>query len=212
MQQALLSFRKAGGGVTVIGRHSIGADAVLPDNIGGGRSIAGHLLAKGHRKIAIASGWQGLTTVVDRLTGIDQALQDVGLTLAELPIVETVFTREGGRHAAQTILAENPDITAILALSDDMAIGVLSTLRSRGIPVPAQVSVVGFDDVSIAQDVSPGLTTIQLPLAQMGADAVRLVLKQRSDPTRPRRKTAEHRLVVRDSTGPVRLEPDIPDA
>ena len=81
-----------------------------------------------------------------------------------------------------------------------MAMGVLSTLRSRRVPVPARMSVVGFDDVSVAADLAPSLTTIRLPMTEMGRTALTLALKPRT--TRPRRRPTGHLLVVRDSTGP----------
>ena len=82
-----------------------------------------------------------------------------------------------------------------------MAMGVLSTLRAARIPVPERMSVVGFDDVSVAADLAPSLTTVRLPMTDMGRMALAMALKPR--PTRPRRRSTGHALVVRDSTGPV---------
>jgi LacI family transcriptional regulator len=81
-----------------------------------------------------------------------------------------------------------------------MAIGVLSTLRAHGVSVPDQLSVTGFDDVAVAADLAPSLTTVRLPMAEMGRLALTLALKPRS--SRFRRKSTGHELVVRDSTGP----------
>jgi len=198
-QQALEVFTHAGGRVAVIGRRRVKADAVLPDNVGGGRSIARHVLSLGHRDIAVAAGSRRLTTVVDRLAGVDEALDDVGMSLADVPVIEADFTRDGGVAVAETVLEKHPRTTAIMALNDDMAIGVLSALRAHGIAVPGEISVSGFDDVAVAQDLSPSLTTIELPMAEMGELALKLALKPPA--TRPRRRTAPHRLVVRDSTG-----------
>jgi LacI family transcriptional regulator len=196
----LQAYAASGGRVAVIGRHHLGADAVLPDNRGGGRSIAEHVLSLGHRRIAFATGSRALTTVADRLAGVSEALAAYGLSLEKLPVIEAEFTREGGKKAAQRILDEHPDVTAVIALNDDMAIGVLSVLRARRIPVPDQISVAGFDDVAVAEDLSPSLTTVHLPMAAMGEQALTLALKEPS--SRPRRSTAGHRLVVRDSTAP----------
>jgi LacI family transcriptional regulator len=196
----LAAFQEHGGRVAVVGRHTISADAVLPANEAGGRAITEHVLSLGHRRIAVAAGTERLTTVADRLAGVASALEGEGLRLADLPVVQTDFTRDGGRTATEQILRDHPDTTAILALNDAMAIGVLSTLRSRGISVPEQISVGGFDDVSVAADLAPSLTTIRLPMFEMGQLALSMALKDRS--TRPRRKTTGHSLVVRDSTGP----------
>ncbi|MFC3505661.1 LacI family DNA-binding transcriptional regulator [Micromonospora krabiensis] len=196
----LSAYQNLGGRVAVIGRHSLGADAVLPDNEAGGRVLAEHLLGLGHRRIAVAAGTEGLTTVADRLAGVAAALQRHGLDLADLAVVHTDFTREGGRLAAERILAEHPGTTAIVALNDAMAMGVLAVLRAHRIPVPERMSVVGFDDVSVAADLAPSLTTVRLPMTDMGRMALALALKPRT--TRPRRRSTGHTLVVRDSTGP----------
>ncbi|MER7334661.1 MULTISPECIES: LacI family DNA-binding transcriptional regulator [unclassified Micromonospora] len=197
----LAEFQSQGGRVAVIGRHALGVDAVLPDNEAGGRALAEHLLDLGHRHIAVAAGTAGLTTVADRLAGVATALRQRGLSLDGLPVVHCDFTRDGGRVAAERILRDHPRTTAIIALNDAMAIGVLSTLRAHRIPVPERMSVVGFDDVSVAADLAPSLTTIRLPMTDMGRMALSLALKPRS--TRPRRRSTGHLLVVRDSSGPV---------
>ncbi|WBB67997.1 LacI family DNA-binding transcriptional regulator [Micromonospora sp. WMMD812] len=196
----LSAYQNLGGRVAVIGRHSLGADAVLPDNEAGGRALAEHLLALGHRRIAVAAGTEGLTTVADRMAGVASALQRHGLDLGDLPVVHTDFTREGGRVAAEQILSDHPATTAIIALNDAMAMGVLAVLRAHRISVPDRMSVVGFDDVSVAADLAPSLTTVRLPMTDMGRMALALALKPRS--TRPRRRSTGHTLVVRDSTGP----------
>jgi LacI family transcriptional regulator len=199
---ALDAFQEAGGRVAVIGRHSFTADAVRPDNEAGGRALAEHVLALGHRRIAFAAGPPALTTIVDRLAGAAAALERHGLSLDALPVVETDFTRDGGEAAGHQILRDHPDVTAIVALNDAMAIGVLSALRSHGVAVPDAISVAGFDDVSVAADLAPSLTTVRLPMARMGEWALEMALKPRA--ARARRKPTGHELVVRDSTGPAR--------
>jgi LacI family transcriptional regulator len=197
-RRELHAFQETGGRVAVIGRHHLGTDAVLPDNVAGGRSIAAHLLSLGHRRIAFAVGSRVLTTVADRLDGAGQALAEVGLSIDDLPIVESAFTREGGKEATQRILEAHPEVTAVVALNDDMAIGVLAALRARGVTVPTEISVAGFDDVAVAEYLSPGLTTVRLPMAEMGEQALILALKPRS--ARPRKRPTGHSLVVREST------------
>ena len=199
-REELAAFQAAGGRVAVIGRHFVGADAVRPDNEAAGRAVAGHVLSLGHRAIAVTGGPLRLTTVVDRLAGVAAALERAGLSLDDLPVVETDFTRDGGQAAAEQILREHPDVTAIIALNDAMAIGVLSALRSAGVSVPNAVSVAGFDDVPVAADLAPSLTTVRLPMAQMGEWALAMALKPGA--ARPRRKSTGHELIVRDSTGP----------
>ncbi len=200
----LSAFQRQGGRVAVIGRHALGVDAVLPDNEAGGLALGNHLLDLGHRAIGVAAGTEALTTVADRLAGVAAAMRGHGLSMADLTVVHGDFTREGGRVAAEQIMREHPETTAIIALNDAMAMGVLSMLRELRIPVPEKVSVVGFDDVSVAADLAPGLTTIRLPMTDMGRMALEMALKPQ--PARPRRRSTGHQLVVRDSTAPVRAE------
>ena len=203
MKAQVQGFEAAGGRVAVIGRHpQLGVDAVVPANVEGGRAIAEHLLQLGHRRIAVSAGSRRLATIADRLAGVEQALGAHGLALRDLPLVEAEFTLDGGKKAARRILDENPDVTAILALNDDMAVGVLSVLGERGIAVPGDVSVTGFDDVTVAGHLSPALTTVHLPMKEMGRQALELALLPRAG--RARRRTAEQKLMVRASTAEVR--------
>lgn len=135
-----------------------------------------------------------MTAVADRIEGAHAAIA-AGLDPASVPVLEEAFTRDGGRACARRVLAEHPGTTAVVALDDDMAINVLAELRSAG------VSVTGFDDVAAAGDLAPGLTTVQLPMAEMGAKALALALKPPS--ARPRRTRLPATLVARGSTGPV---------
>jgi LacI family transcriptional regulator len=98
---------------------------------------------------------------------------------------------ESGSHEA-----ERP--TAFVATNDLMALGVLAELRSRGIEVPGRISVVGFDDIDVAADLSPALTTVRLPMAEIGAAAMGLLLDPPS--STPRLLATSHELVVREST------------
>lgn len=202
--RVLLDFQNSGGRVAVIGRHHLSADAVLPDNAPAGKAIGAHVLGLGHRRIGVLAGSPALTTVADRLAGIDMSLHALGLSLADLPVIHTAFTRDGGAAGAERLLAEHPDVTAIIALNDAMAIGVLSVLRSRGVAVPGHISVAGFDDVTVAADLAPSLTTVRLPMTGMGATALTMALKPPS--ARRRRKHTGHELMARDSTGPVRTD------
>jgi LacI family transcriptional regulator len=196
----LLAFRSAGGRVALIGRHGIPVDAVLPDNHTGGRTASRHLLELGHRRIAVVAGPANLTTVADRLAGVTAEAGDWGLGPGDLAVEYDAFSRDGGVAATRRVLERTPAPTAILALTDVMAMGALAVLREAGRKVPGEISVMGFDDVPVAADLAPALTTIRLPMADMGAIALELTL--RPPATRPRRRRTGHELVVRDSTAP----------
>lgn len=190
--EVLARYGDNGGRVAVIGRHELDADAVLPANEAGGRAAAEHLRQLGHRRVAVAAGPASLTTVEDRLAGIRSVFGEA------MVVVRADFTGQGGRTATATVVAEHPDVTAIMALNDAMAIGVLSELRDAGTAVPEAMSVVGFDDVSVASSLAPALTTVRLPMAEMGRAALAMVLEPPS--AKPRRTRVDAELVVRAST------------
>lgn len=198
--EELLDYQRHGGRVAVIGRHHLRCDAVMPDNLDGGRTIAEHLLDLGHRRIGVVAGPAVLTTIADRLEGLRTRLAEGDVVLADDAVAFHEFTRAGGLAGAAQLLDAHPDLTAIVALNDAMALGVLAALRDRGRAVPDDVSVIGFDDIQVAADVAPALTTIRLPMDEMGAAAIQMALKPAA--ARPRRKTTRHDLIVRASTGP----------
>jgi LacI family transcriptional regulator len=194
---ALVGVEASGGRAVLIGRHRAGVDSVLPDNVGGARLMGKHLLELGHRNIAVVAGPPHLTTIEDRLSGFRSALEDGGVDLPQSRIVATDFTRDGGYEGTARLLESDPETTAIFALNDAMAIGVLTALRDHGAAVPDDISVVGFDDIPIARDLTPALTTIRLPMDIMGARAMQLALRRQAKD--PRRITTDATLITRDS-------------
>ncbi|MEU6710393.1 LacI family DNA-binding transcriptional regulator [Nonomuraea sp. NPDC046802] len=196
----LRSFTAAGGRAAVIGRHHLQVDAVLPDNAGGGATLMRHLLELGHRRLGVLGGPANLTTVEDRLAGLRTAATAAGLDWRAVPVVHGDFTREGGAEATARLMRAHPGLTAVVALNDPMAVGALSWLLNGGHRVPEEISVAGFDDVPVARDVYPALTTIRLPMLAMGRQALELVLQPPA--ARPRRRRTRHELVVRASTAP----------
>lgn len=194
MAETLSDFVLAGGRAAVIGRHHLPVDSVLPDNRGAGTSVGRHLAQLGHRRIGVVAGPLDLNTVADRIAGLNDGTSGAD---AELAVVSHRFTREGGISGARELL--NRDVTAIVGLNDAMAIGILSELRRNGIRVPEDVSVAGFDDIAVAADVAPSLTTARIPMFDMGRHAVELILRPPTD--EPRIIATTHELIVRRSTG-----------
>lgn len=198
----LEAFTGAGGRVVLIGRHHVAGDAVVPDNVGGARAMTAALIGLGHRRIGVISGPSLLTTTHDRLTGVRSALHEAGLTLPPAQIAEADFSRDGGCQATLELLARAPEITAIFALNDTMAVGALAALRERGIAVPDAISVAGFDDIAMTRDTMPTLSTVHVPMAEMGAQAMELALAAHESHWR-----VEHvatKLVLRASTATAR--------
>lgn len=198
----LQAFEATGGRVALVGRHELPVDAILPDNRGGAREMGRYLLSLGHRRIGVISGPTTLTTVEDRLTGLREALAEGGVELSPSRVAEGDFSRDGGHEATYELLDTDPELTAIFALNDSMAIGALAALRARGVHVPEDVSVVGFDDIPQTVDVTPSLTTVRLDMEGMGALAMDLALREPA--ARPRRRRMTSELVMRDSTWQLR--------
>ncbi|MFI2665242.1 LacI family DNA-binding transcriptional regulator [Micromonospora carbonacea] len=200
LNEKLAAYEATGGRVAVIGRHDHFGDAVMPANTTGGELIGRELLRLGHRRVGVVAGPRVLTTITDRLTGLRRTLAEQGVELPDDRIRYADFDRDGGARAAAELLDASPAPTAIVALNDSMAVGALALLRERGVRVPEDVSVLGFDDMPIAADVTPALTTVRLPLVEMGVRAMTLAL----DPANgsPRVETLPAELVRRGSTGP----------
>lgn len=194
------AFEDGGGRVVCVSYHGVAMDAVLPDNRQGGRDITQLLLDLGHRRIGVVSGPPQLLTVRHRLDGAREALAEAGVELPDSAVVAGDFSREGGHAAALRLLERAPDVTAIFALNDLMARGVLIALQALGRRVPDDISVVGFDDLPVAEDTSPRLTTVRLPLEEIGAQAMRLVLEPAVERRRTERVVGD--VIVRESTGP----------
>jgi LacI family transcriptional regulator len=190
--------------VVVIDRdvHLPGADAVLYDNEGGSVAATRHLLALGHTKIAFVAGPPAVQPAAERLRGFRRALVEAGLDDGR--VVEADFHYPGGRDAAARLLATGAAPTAIFAANDLMAAGVLRELAARGIQVPDDISVVGFDDAPLAEMVSPTVTTVRQPLQQMAETALALLLARiGGDGRRSSRHVLPTELIVRESSGPV---------
>jgi len=186
LEEELGAFAESGGRVVAIGGHGNNFDTVSVDNFGGGQQAASHLASLGHKEVGVVTGPSTLASVQARLSGF-------GSVLAPRAVVEGDFTREGGRVSTLELLGR-ADVTAIFALNDLMAVGALAALRERG---REEVSVVGFDDLPVAVDVTPALTTVRLDLMAIGASAMELVLGEHEP---GRTVAAPASLVVRGST------------
>ncbi|MFD6713820.1 LacI family transcriptional regulator [Micromonospora sp. TSRI0369] len=200
----LTPYLDGGGRVAVVSRHrTLKVDSVLPENRAGAAALARALLGLGHRRFAVLSGPPELTTVADRLGGFRDELAAAGVTLAPAAVVEAEFTRDGGYQAMTELLGRGLDATCVFALTDVMAVGAYAALRDHGLSVPGDVSVAGFDDIPIVRDLTPPLTTVALPLRQLGEKAMELALTE--NPGRRRRITRlPAEVVLRASTAPAR--------
>jgi DNA-binding LacI/PurR family transcriptional regulator len=190
--------------------HVPGVDTVEVDNRQGGLDATSFLIEQGHRAIATITGPLAWPHARDRLASFRVALRRAGLS-ADPALVERCrdWGPESGRAAAARLLQASSSFTAIFAQSDLLALGAITELRARGLRVPDDVSVMGYDDIPVASFVDPPLTTIRQPMRQVGARAVTVLLDKiaaiRSHATsRPGRHLLRAELVVRQSAAPPR--------
>lgn len=175
--------------------------AVVPDSHAGTCLGVRHLVELGHRDLVHVGGPVQVSTGVVRRTAFDEALAEYGLTGENEP-AERHTEREGYR-VAQALLDRVPGATAIIAANDRLALGAIDALRDRGLDCPADVSVVGFNDMPYADRVTPPLTTIHVPQYELGRRAASLLLETIKDPERPPvTELMPPELVVRGSTAP----------
>jgi len=178
-----------------------GIPAVSASNASGARAVVEHLLSLGHRRIGAILGPADWMATTERLNGYRSALAAAGVLAARDLVVESDFSIESGEAAAAALLDLPERPTAIFGFNDNVAIGALRAAEARGLIVPDDLSVVGFDDSEQSGLVTPALTTVRQPLAEMGRMAVSLLLRlldhQRVEAMNIELAT---RLVVREST------------
>lgn len=164
--------------VVVIGGSTCSAakGTVHIDNFTGARDAVRFLLSMGHRKIAYFSGNLEYHDTRERLRGIDAALGEVGMTRGDIYLDCGTYTEDFGQAAALRLLETGREFTAIFAGDDDIAAGVLLAVRQRGLQVPQDISIMGFDDNFHARHLTPTLTTIRQPIGLAGEKAADLLL------------------------------------
>lgn len=169
----------------------------------GAYAAARHLVDLGHREVAVISGPGDMMAATARLSGYRAALEGAGLSLRPEHLRRGEFHHEDGIVQGRELLSLPRPPTAVLASSDVQALGVYEAARALGVAVPAQLSVIGFDDIKVARWAGPALTTVRVPIADMAARAVELVLEVRAGQVPPlTRIDLATTLVVRDSTAP----------
>jgi LacI family transcriptional regulator len=192
--------------LVVVDRYSLNMelDSVQIDNDWGGWHATRHLVELGHRRIACITGPSDLTLSAERVTGYRRAMEEDGLPADESLIIKGDFQFESGYQAARQLLTIDIPPTAIFACNDLMAVGVVNAAQELDIKVPADLSVIGFDDVRLASFINPPLTTIAQPKYEIGRIATTMLLERINDPDMPpRQRMLDTELVVRRSTAPI---------
>ncbi|MCX4786823.1 LacI family transcriptional regulator [Streptomyces sp. NBC_01221] len=211
----LAKLADAGTRVVLCGRPPLpGSEAVVAalafDNRGGGRRLTEHLLSLGHRRIGYVAGPLERTTTRHRLEGHLDAMRAAGLGDGasageqERLTVHGPYDRRSGYEATLELLRREPEVTAIVAANDTVALGAGAAVRDRGLRIPEDVSVAGFDDLPFSVDAVPALTTVRLPLFEAGARAGRLAMGKEAPPPGGIATIAAE-LMVRGSTAPPRV-------
>jgi len=181
--------------------RGISVDTILVDNQGGGYQAIQHLLALGHSKLAIISGPIGEVVTDDRLKGAYDALDDAGLPQSTVQIIESNFTREGGFKAMAETLGDN-HATGFFIMNDEMAAGALQAIHAlTDLKVPRDISLVSFDDTTLATATHPPLTSVRVAKPMMGRIAVERILSLLKDPEHTATTTVvPTQLIIRDSS------------
>ncbi|HUR81791.1 MAG TPA: LacI family DNA-binding transcriptional regulator [Thermoanaerobaculia bacterium] len=189
---ALVCDLPAGIPAVLLNAKADGRLSITIDNAGGAKDVVRHLAAMGHKRIAFITGPAQNNDAEQRRRGFKAGARAHGVDGVE---VAGDFTEQSGYEAAQKILEMKPRPTAVFAANDSMAIGALSGFRDAGLNVPEKMALVGFDDIPIARFLDPPLTTVKVPIAELGRRGLQLLIGEQA----PQR--LETSLVVRRSCG-----------
>ncbi len=189
---ALCGELPAGIPAVLLNAKADGRPSITIDNAGGARDVVRHLVSLGHKHIAFITGPAQNNDAEQRRRGFKAGARATGVDGVE---VSGDFTEESGYQAAQKIMVMKPRPTAVFAANDSMAIGALSGFRDAGLRVPEKMALVGFDDIPIARFLDPPLTTVKVPIAELGRRGLQLLIGEQI----PQR--LETSLIVRRSCG-----------
>jgi len=206
------SYRKAGTAVVCVDRlpRDWNGDSVTADNERGAYEATNYILRQGHTKTAMITGPRHLTNSQDRLKGFRRALQEKGLHIGPEYIQESTFDKHGGYTKTMLLLRMIGRPTVIFAANDMIAFGALQAFREAGIHCPGDISLMGFDDLELAEMTSPPLSSVSQPGYQMGVAATQILIDRvRGDDGPNKTIVLETALKIRDSIG-VPAEAHIP--
>jgi len=177
-------------------------NSILIDNIKGVRNAVEHLYKLGHRKIGFIVTDDKQGSIKERFEGYKMAMEELGIGFSPRLVasVKGDLTVDAGYAAMNALIADNPELTAVVAANDYMAMGAMRAIDERGIKIPDDISVVGFDDIEWASHAEPPLTTVNVPKEEMGRIAVRELVRLRKEAGTPQQIVVSTELVVRQST------------
>ena len=202
-------YRRAGTGVVCIDRlpKNWSGDSVTANNEEGAYNATRHLIQLGHTRLTTITGPLHLTNAKERLAGFKRALKEAKLPLSPEYAQEASFDKQGGHAKALVLLRLIPRPTAIFAGNDMIALGALLAIRELGLRCPEDISLVGFDDLDLAETTNPSLTSVSQSGYQLGTAAARLLLDRREgDTSPPKHIVLETSLTLRHSVAPPPME------
>ena len=184
VRDELEAYEADGGRAIDISDSGMPFDAVRLGNRQGGRALATALLDIGYRRFALIAGPDEPGAAEDRMTGFREGLANRGVEIGDANVLRGAFSWEGGFKVASAMSAATlAETELIFAANDMMALGALSGLRQREIAVPAEIALAGYDDVAQLRDIVPALTSVRIPLKEVGAHAVEMGLGERGPRT-----------------------------
>ncbi|MCJ2187206.1 LacI family DNA-binding transcriptional regulator [Novosphingobium beihaiensis] len=188
-----------------------GVAAIMIDDRSAARELTAHLIGLGHQRVGFIAGHPDLSASGERLEGYREALAEAGIPYDESLVAQGYFTYRSGLDAAEVLLSLDNPPSAIFASNDDMAAATVAIAHRRGLDVPGDLTVCGFDDVALATTIWPELTTIQQPIAQMSRRAVELLVSllrnKKQGEISTHRIVVDHKLVRRQSDAAPRRRP-----
>jgi LacI family transcriptional regulator len=195
---------------TAVGKTPSDRLNVRIDDFRAAYDVTRHLLDLGHRRIGFIRGHPNQSASERRWLGFAEALREAGIDPARMPVEQGYFSYRSGLDAAERLLKRDLDMTAVFASNDDMAAATVNVAHLRGLQVPEDLSVVGFDDTGIALTVWPELTTVRQPIEAMAQAAIDLLLaeiraRRAGGTVAPAEEVLEHTRVIRDSAAAARV-------
>ena len=203
MRRAIEDYLRSGGSVALVGQHDFGVDTVVVANFSGAAGLARALHELGYRRFAVLAGPADHRTSRDRVAGLTKTLAGLGSPVPDTHVVHAPFLRDGGYQGMRALLRvfrDGEPAECVVAASDLLALGGIAAAREAGLVVPADIAIAGFDDIAALRDVTPGMTTVRLPLVDIGIAATELALA--APAAEPRFVHIEPTVVLRESTPP----------
>ena len=187
----------------LLNRHTkaLKCDYVMNDNVSGAFEAVNHLIEGGHKKIVYVCAWPKASSAHERIMGCKQAIRSHGLPPSALQIVYCEDTIESCYQLVKQLIAHN-DLRAIFVWDDRMALGALKAIHERGLRLPQDIALVGYDGIEISAHLFPPLTTVLQPSLQIGETAAKILLErlESRDKSEPKHVVLKPRLVVRETT------------